>query len=99
MSKERLPTAIAIINGEYTGPRKVGPFFIGNWYETRGGSFVQIVGAKTVLKGYETVYDQHGHHRYARSIGSGEDNGRCTGCKWDDPRNIPLFQGPKPEFE
>lgn len=94
---DRFPTALAIINGEYTGPKKVGPFFIGNWYETLGGEVVQIVSAHTKFRGYETVVDQHGVNRYARSTG-GIDNGRCTACEWDDPRNIPLFMGEEPEF-
>lgn len=37
---------------------------------------------------YETMSDQHGHHRYSRS--QGRIVGRCTGSPIDDPKNISL---------
>lgn len=70
---------------------KVGPFIIGNWYETAGGELVKIVGAYTKVKGCETVIDHKGMHRYARSNGR-TDDGRLTGADWDDDRNIVLFR-------
>lgn len=95
-STERLGHAIhaAMIKWEVLvceEPVKVGPFIIGNWYETAGGELVRIVGAHTKVKGCETVIDHKGLHRYARSNGRSDD-GRLTGADWDDDRNIVLFR-------
>lgn len=67
-------------------PKAAGPFFVGNWYGTQGGDLVRIVGVANAGTQHETVFDQHGVHRYTRE----GDAGRCTGTAHDfsDPRNI-----------
>lgn len=59
-------------------PRRAGPFVLGNWYETKGGEWVKLVGVSNPGTEHESVYDQHGFHRYTRW---GMDCGRVTGSK------------------
>lgn len=54
---------------------------VGHTYELQDGTTVLILG-RTGYKGYETVYDEHGYHRYDRSTHS-TDAGRCTGTAHD----------------
>lgn len=62
---------------------------VGRTYELQDGSTVLIIGRAKNLRGYETVYDEHGHHRYDRSTHD-SDTGRCTGTAHDysHPRNL-----------
>jgi len=53
---------------------------VGKTYYTNNGSTFTVVGEFTNLKGYETIYNEAGHHRYNRTTG-GWDNGRTTGSK------------------
>lgn len=79
--------------GVRQAPEQVGPFFIGNWYTTQAGNSVQIVSVGSRVKGYETVVDHLGVHRYARSTHD-RDQGRVTGTPADFScaDNIALFQ-------
>jgi len=64
-------------------------FLVGKTYVTQGGEIIQIVARSMETKGYETVIDQNGVHRYDRSD-SKSDAGRVTGTAHDysDLRNI-----------
>ena len=74
------------------------PFRVGNTYETQGGDLVTLQGygsEQFIGTTYETMYDQHGHHRYTNRPGA--ESGRCTGTnsEWTDPKNIePLYRRP-----
>ncbi|AJD81912.1 hypothetical protein YenMTG1_102 [Yersinia phage vB_YenM_TG1] len=54
-------------------------------YITLGGSVVTMQGISNPGTSYETLYDEHGHHRYSK-----RDFGRCTGSKGNEPSNIQL---------
>ena len=62
-------------------------FEVGKSYRTIGGDIVTIMGFTNEGLHYETVYDQHGVHRYTDASYSA---GRVTGTAHDcsDPRNI-----------
>lgn len=64
-------------------------FEVGVTYETLDGNKIKIQEFKDLegrgRTGYETVMDEHGHHRYSR-----RDRGRCTGSKTNDPKNVQL---------
>lgn len=65
-------------------------YFEAGWtYETLAGDKVKMVEFKDLegrgRTGYETIMDEHGHHRYSR-----RDRGRCTGSKTNNPKNIQL---------
>jgi len=68
-------------------PKQAGPFFVGNWYLTQGGDPVRIVGVANEGKDCETVFDQHGCHRYTQADYLA---GRITGSAHDfsHPGNI-----------
>lgn len=51
---------------------------VGKTYYTNNGSTFTVTGETINLKGYETVYNADGKHRYNRSTG-GWDNGRSPG--------------------
>lgn len=67
------------------------PFILGNQYRTQGGRMVRFVGIANEGNSYETMFDQHGHHRYTR-----RDFGRGTGASWDDDCVPPLYASPRP---
>lgn len=64
-------------------------FEVGRTYETVSGDKVKMVEFKDLPnKGrtnYETIMDEHGHHRYSR-----RELGRCTGSRSNNPANIQL---------
>ncbi len=62
---------------------------VGEVYELKDGTTITIMGRHEENVGYETVYDEYGHHRYDRST-SRSDTGRCTGTKHDysHPQNL-----------
>lgn len=69
---------------------------VGMVYTTKGGRHVLMMEAHNSIRGYETVSDQHGHHRYNRSTGD-RCQGRCTGSpdyslsnlNWEVPPRLP----------
>jgi hypothetical protein len=65
--------------------RGVSPPFrlvVGKTYELQNGDRVKIVERFAKHRGYETVMDEHGCHRYDRSTDQ-EDTGRVTGTAHD----------------
>jgi hypothetical protein len=65
------------------------PFRVGGQYKTQSGDVVTFVGVANEGTSYETMFDQHGVHRY-----TARDFGRVTGSPHDysDPRNTPVNQ-------
>lgn len=63
-----------------------GPYRVGRSYKTQGGQTVRFVGVANAGTVYETMFDEHGVHRYTT-----RDFGRVTGTAHDysDPRNVP----------
>ena len=57
-------------------------FTVGETYELQNGDRVKIVERFAEHRGYETVMDEHGCHRYDRSTRQ-EDTGRVTGTAHD----------------
>jgi hypothetical protein len=74
------------------------PFRIGNTYQTQDGRLVTMMGYGTeehIGTTYETMYDQHGHHRYTNR--PGYESGRLTGTntEFNEGGNIqPLYPRP-----
>lgn len=64
-------------------------FTVGETYELQNGDRVKIVERHAKYRGYETVVDENGCHRYDRST-SNSDAGRVTGTPHDysHPENI-----------
>lgn len=67
-------------------------FEVGKTYELQNGDRVQIVARHERTRGYETVIDEHGCHRYDRSI-SHEDAGRVTGTPHDYSHLLNIRRG------
>lgn len=61
-------------------------FKLGETYQTIGGDSVTFMEVANEGTHYETMVDQHGHHRYTRR-GS---LARVTGCSEDYPGNVLL---------
>ena len=57
-------------------------YVVGETYELQNGDRVKIVERFAKHRGYETVMDEHGYHRYDRSTHQ-EDTGRVTGTAHD----------------
>ena len=76
-------------------------FTVGETYELQNGDRVKIVARHVKYRGYETVVDENGYHRYDRST-SDSDAGRVTGTPHDysHPENIrrenTKTEGPSP---
>lgn len=66
---------------------------LGRTYFTNDGSEVKMLGVSNLGQEYETMFDQHGHHRYSRS--HSRIVGRCTGSPNDDAKNITFAKPPK----
>lgn len=63
------------------------PFKIGDKFKTLRGTEVECIQLSNT-KGYECARFSDGAWRYNRD----HDRGRCTGSRWDDPKNIvPMF--------
>ena len=64
-------------------------FTVGETYELQNGDRVKIVARHSKYRGYETVVDENGCHRYDRST-SDSDAGRVTGSPHDysHPKNF-----------
>lgn len=61
---------------------------LGETYQTNENEYVTMKGISNSGKEYETMYDQHGVHRYSRS--PSRIIGRCTGSSVYEPKNISL---------
>jgi hypothetical protein len=71
------------------------PFRLGNEYQTQAGDWVRFETVHNEGKDYETMADQHGHHRYTR-----RDFGRVTGAAHDYSyagNTPPLYAAPVPQ--
>jgi hypothetical protein len=62
---------------------------LGKTYTTQDSRRVTMMEVSAKYKGYETMADQYGHHRYNRST-QDSDNGRSTGTdhNYSHPGNI-----------
>ena len=69
-------------------PKEKNTFAVGMSYVTNEGKIVIMQGIANPGTEYETLYDQHGHHRYSRS----QDRivGRSTGSPVNGPNSITL---------
>lgn len=61
---------------------------LGREYTTTDDKKVVMKGISNPGTDYETMYDQHGHHRYSRS--QGRIIGRLTGTRLKEPGHIKL---------
>ncbi len=77
------PKLIDAVEGD-SRPPSCSPFrlVVGKTYELQNGDRVKIVERFAKHRGYETVMDEHGCHRYDRSTDQ-EDTGRVTGTAHD----------------
>lgn len=69
-------------------PKEKNTFAVGMSYVTNEGKIVVMKGISNAGTEYETLYDQHGHHRYSRS--QGRIVGRSTGSPVNGPNSITL---------
>lgn len=69
-------------------PNEKNTFAVGMSYVTNEGKIVIMQGISNPGTEYETLYDQHGHHRYSRS--QGRIVGRSTGSPVNGPNSITL---------
>lgn len=69
-------------------PKEKHTFAVGMSYVTNEGEIVVMKGMSNPGTEYETLYDQHGHHRYSRS--QGRIVGRSTGSPVNGPNSISL---------
>lgn len=69
-------------------PKEKNTFAVGMSYVTNEGKIVIMQGISNPGTEYETLYDQHGHHRYSRS--QGRIVGRSTGSPVNGPNSITL---------
>lgn len=58
-------------------------FEVGKTYLTQEGKSVKVIARHDMIRGYETVVDETGCHRYDRSTGNKLDSGRVTGTAHD----------------
>ena len=72
-------------NSEALPPTAGSPFLfeVGETYLTQEGKAVKVVARHAKYRGYETVVDADGCHRYDRSTGDKRDSGRVTGTPHD----------------
>lgn len=69
-------------------PKEKHTLAVGMSYVTNEGKIVVMKGISNPGTEYETLYDQHGHHRYSRS--QGRIVGRSTGSPVNGPNSITL---------
>ena len=70
-----------IVGGKVVDNTKIYRYEIGKYYLTNDGSVFFVDKCKNKTKGYETVCNEEGSHRYNRTTFGG-DNGRTTGSKY-----------------